>query len=60
MFLGNPRFQKGYRFYQPNTRRFFASSNVTFYTDVPYNSHTKSTFDKDKTAYAQYVLQLLV
>ncbi|RVX01611.1 Retrovirus-related Pol polyprotein from transposon TNT 1-94 [Vitis vinifera] len=42
IFLGYSRLQKGYRYYSPDTHRYFLSTDVTFFEDSPFFSSSES------------------
>ena len=42
IFLGYSRLQKGYRYYSPQTHRYFLSADVTFFEDSPFFSSSES------------------
>ena len=40
VFVEYSRTQKGYQYYDPTTRRYFTSTNVTFFESTPYFTST--------------------
>ena len=40
VFLGFSHLQKGYKFYSPTTKRYYMSTDVTFFEETPFFSST--------------------
>jgi len=54
VFLGFSHLQKGYKFYSPTTKRYYMSTDVTFFEETPFFSSSIQNYN-----FVQEVLSFL-